>query len=75
MAWCSVKEKAQGQLHTFTHWFESWVCPKADVNAMAKRKVSCNIGNRTPVIYTEPVTLLIVISRHGADIETSGTVK
>jgi hypothetical protein len=47
MAWRFVK--AQGQLNiTFTYWIGGWVGPRASLDAVGKRKLSCPFWDSNP---------------------------
>jgi hypothetical protein len=35
-----------------THWIGGWEGPRADLDAVAKRKISARTGNQTPVVQS-----------------------
>jgi ABC-type taurine transport system ATPase subunit len=45
------------QLYPGIHWIGGWVNPRAGMDAVAKRRISAPVGNRTLVVQTVTYSL------------------
>jgi hypothetical protein len=61
-AWHSIATLPWGK-SPGTHWTGGWVGPRASLDAVEKRKISCHARNQIPVIKPVAITILTELSQ------------